>query len=125
MPYVGLLAKYGKAVRAGVLGFPYVPGHIRYGETLGGLEPRIKVSGPISKSYFFEAFAECGAELMGAKMGFFAKWTYVHCKAGTDAAAEDPHPVNPENRYDSVDVTFDRRNWIVGGVVGLDFISPL
>ena len=58
-------------------------------------------------------------------MGFFAKWTYVHCKAGTDAAAEDPDPVNPENRYDSVDVTFDRRNWIVGGVVGLNFISPL
>jgi hypothetical protein len=125
IPYVGLVARYGSVVRAGFIGFPYVPGHIRYGETLGGLEPRIKVSGPISQSYFFEAFAECGTELMGANIGFFAKWAYVHAKAGTDAIAEGSDPQNPENRYDSVDVTFDRRNWIVGGAVGLQFISPL
>jgi len=135
LPYVGLVMGLGSwlsstcapldpRVQVGLIGFPYTPGEIKYGETIGSLEPRLKVSGPIDNGFFMEAFLNCNCGLPGGggTIGFFAKWSYVHGKAGTTSSAEDFETgFGPS---DSVDVNFDRRNWILGAIFDVNFVSP-
>jgi hypothetical protein len=141
LPYVGLVMGLGSGssascgsceiwdpkVQVGLIGFPYTPGEIKYAETIIELEPRFSVSGPVSNGFFMEAFlnCNCGIGVSGANVGFFAKWSYVHAKAGATADAEDTAIVNPENRADSADLTFDRRNWTIGAIFDVNFVSPL
>jgi hypothetical protein len=127
MPYVGLMAGLGSTVRVGFIGFPYLPGDVRYGQTVGAADPstsRAEASGAVSNGYFMEIFAEYGINLMGANIGVFGKWEYLRASASLDIDAAfiglGALTVN-----DTVDVGFYRQCWTIGGKFALDFVSPL
>ena len=117
IPYGGVLVHHGGA-KFGVIGFPWVPGTIKYGQTIGGTNVRLNGSGAVKSGYFLEAFAEFNANLMGASAGVFAKYTYVRAKAQVDMDR------SPSTDNDTFDVVLDRPNWIFGAQAKLNFSSP-
>ena len=118
IPYVGAIVQQGP-VRFGVIGFPWVPGHMRYRET--HFFARLSGSGTVKNGYFLEAFGEFNTSLMVATAGIFAKWTLVRVKASGSA---DDKIIADGSLNDTFDLVFDRPNWILGAQAALSFSSP-
>lgn len=126
MPYVGLVCGLGSTVKVGFIGFPYLPGDVKYGETWGNTNPpsaRFEMSGNVSNSYFMEIFVEGGANLAGANISLFGKWEYLRSRASLDMDV-GTNPTAPTFN-DTVDMVLDRQCWTIGGKFALNFISPL
>ena len=120
IPYVGIVVQQGPA-KFGVIGTPWVPGHVRYRQT-HFTTVRMSGSGAVRNGYFLEAFGELNANLMGATAGLFAKWTLVHTRSVASVSDRVGGGVILGN--DTFDITFDRPNWILGAQAALKFNSP-
>ena len=120
IPYAGIVVHQGSA-KFGVIGSPWLPGNVRYRQTLNFDTDRLSGSGAFSNGYFVEVWGEFSVNLTGATAGLFAKYTYVHGRA---VASVDDIFQTPPNANDTVDITFDRPNWIFGAQAALSFNSP-
>jgi len=123
IPYVGLVVNLDSVVKFGLIGFPWVPGTVKYSSTFGGTVPgglRYEASGNLKRSYFLETFAEFGTQVMGGYAGIFGILTYLHTAADVDLdrlGVAVPTSV-------SYTLTHDRQNWILGGKFALSFNLP-
>ena len=72
IPHVGLMVRSmsSRALRVGCDWIPFVPGYLTYHETTAGTI-RTETNGNLRNSYFLEAFAEYGRDLMGGSIGVF------------------------------------------------------
>jgi hypothetical protein len=125
IPYVGLVVGLGSNLKLGCIGFPYLPGDVRYGQTIGAADPstaRAEASGSVSNGYFMEVFLEGGTNVGGANLGVFGKWQALRARASMDI---DSTFLGVATLTDSVDVGFYRQYWVIGGKFALDFVSPL
>jgi len=122
IPYVGLMVNQGPALKVGLIGFPYVPGNVKYDHTWGTAVIRHEATGTLGSSYFLEAFAEYGQRLMGGYFGIFGIWTYLHGISELDVSRTVGIAVSTSGVYK---FTADRQNWILGGKFGLNFTSPI
>ncbi len=121
LPFVGMTAVHDvnpTYLRAGVIGFPVVLGHVDYKQTFGGIPARLEGSGDFNAGYFFEAFAEYSRTVSSATVGVFARWSMVHAEADADLDATGL-------ASDTFRFTLDRRVWILGGSIGFDFSSGI
>jgi hypothetical protein len=109
-PCCGLLVR--------VVGFPWVPGNLRYGETdILGL--RLQANGNYDRGRFLEVFSEysrkCGDN---GCLGFFARWNYLEVRS--HAKVEILPPI-----ITAVDISGPiRTSWTVGGKATLNFNTP-
>lgn len=123
IPYVGLMMQQGPAVKVGLIGFPYVPGTVKYKETVGDAEPvasRFSYSGNFRNSYFLEAFAEYGASIPGGSIGIFGIWSYLHARSDVSVSG-DWVGLGNLVQSQSFDFNYDRQNWIFGGKAAITF----
>jgi len=123
IPYAGVIARQGR-VTFGIIGSPWVPGHLRYGQTNSLIfvpNSRLEGSGSTRSGYFFETWAEFNVNLMGAAAGLFAKYTYVHVRVEDSLTSAFSVFTNSGQ----LEITFDRPNWIFGAQATLNFRSPL
>ena len=108
-PCCGLLVR--------VVGFPWVPGNLRFGET-GILGRRLQANGNYDRARFLEVFSEYSRTCPGfGCLGIFARWNYLDVKSATNA--EFPGTIS---LVDSV--TPIRTSWTIGGRIALDFNLP-
>jgi len=121
IPYIGLAHNRNWAkgsLNVSVIGFPFVPGNIRYAETAGLTGHRWNVTGTFDQGYFAELSAEYTGHWFGLNLGAFAKFTCLRAAANVD--------VEILGRGDQTnwDGTFRRRAWIVGAKLNVDFDAP-
>ena len=101
-PCCGLLVR--------VVGFPWVPGHLRYGETgIVGTGSRLELNGNYSRAYFLEVFSEYSRNCSGfGCLGVFARWNYLDVRShNREVVRAEPGPI--------------RTSWTIGGKFTLNF----
>jgi hypothetical protein len=112
-PCCGLLVR--------VIGFPWVPGTVRYGET-GFVAPgtRIDATATFNRAAFFEAFAEASTNYAGfGCVGIFGRFNYIDGTATTT-----PTLVGTGIPLSTYDLVVRRSSWTIGGKVALNFAMP-
>ena len=96
-----------------VVGFPWVPGNLRYGETgFLGIASRLRAEGNYDRAYFLEVFSEYSRNCSGfVCLGVFARWNYLDVRG---------HP------NEALHVGFGpiRSSWTVGGKFTVSFDTP-
>jgi len=118
IPFAGVVAKHGGA-KFGLVGSPWLPGSLKYGQTLGGTGVRYDGSGAMQSGYLLEAFGEYAVNLAGVSAGLYAKWTLAH---GTTKITADRLG---GTESDTFSVSLERQNWILGASAAMSFYSPL
>ncbi len=105
-PCCGLLVR--------VVGFPWVPGNLRYGETVNeGVSARLQADGNYDRGYFMEVFSEYSRSCAGfGCLGIFARWNYLHVRSlgSADVLGTTTFP--------------NRTSWTIGGRLTLNFGMP-
>jgi hypothetical protein len=105
-----------------VVGFPWVPGRVNYGETgFVGAGSRLEISGNYSRARFIEVFSQysrnCGSY---GCVGIFARWNYLDFggKANPQILGFiPPAPIGDEEGP-------IRTSWAIGGNATLTFNLP-
>jgi hypothetical protein len=120
IPYVGLMVNQGNRLRVSLIGFPYVPGDLTYHETTAGTI-RTETTGSLRNSYFLEASAEYGRDLMGGSFGLFGTWSYLSVRSNQTAVAKVGGVTLNTQPY-----RFDlcRQSYILGAKFAINFFSP-
>lgn len=122
IPYFGFLVA-NRNVSAGIVGFPTLLGSIDYKQALtAGINRRIEGSGSYNGGYFLELFATAGADVMGAEVGVFGAYTYVHGLGNVDV---DESFTGFATQNDSFDFSLNRQAWILGGSITVPFKLPM
>ncbi len=120
IPFVGLLLENRpdcySSVKAALIGFPTLPSDLEFTETvsLAGQQASTTFSprrGNLKSGYFLEAFGECSVQKCNWTLGAFVRFTALHSVRS--------HDLDLIDGTRQVDVTFDRRNWIFGGKIGV------
>lgn len=122
LPFAGLAVTFGETVKASIIGFPCAPGHARYEETVGSSPVRYEAGGYFSTSYFVEAAAEYGFNVLGGTASLFGTWTWLHGVASVNFTRFDAGVDAGSQTYS---LTLDRKNLIIGGRVSIPFQSLL
>lgn len=122
IPYVGVMVHHGSELKVGLIGFPYVPGDVSYDHTWGPRVIRHDAKGSFRTGYFLEAFAEYGRQLMGGYVGVFGTWTCLHGSSELDVARTIGGGAATGGVYQ---FSTDRKNWIFGGKLEMNFASPI
>jgi len=117
IPLIGTQCCYGGpccGLLVRVVGFPWVPGNLTYGETgIQGAGTRLQTDGNYDRARFLEIFSEYSRTCPGGGcLGLFVRWNYLDCRSNTN-----PGPLAP------VTIPIDpiRTSWTIGGRVGLNF----
>ncbi len=112
-PCCGLLVR--------VIGTPWVPGTVRYGETgFAGAGTRLDVSANFNRAAFIEVFAEASTNAGGLGcFGIFGRFNYIDGTATTS-----PTLVGTGIPYSTFDLVVRRSSWTIGGKVALNFDLP-
>jgi len=119
LPYVGIqVDQYGVVVR--VIGFPLVPGNVRFAETVQALnisaasESR---SWPFKSGQFLEVFASYSKRVSnGIEIGGFLTYDYLHGQTEyVTPAVVTFIPV------EAIAWSYNRRYWTMGGTLSWDF----
>ena len=120
IPFFGLAASADPScnsnVRAAVLGFPALPSDIEWQETLsptGQTTTRLFGNTSYKSGYFLEALGEASTKMNNWSLGAFVRFDLLH----TDRTRD----FNVDGVSRQADIKFDRRNWILGGKIGLVF----
>jgi hypothetical protein len=144
IPFFGAVADaslgYATSLKAGVIGFPALPGSfgyrevVNYGQTRGANWNGIKTSNEFTSGYFLEVFGQVSTPInWWAQAGAFIKYSGVSGNATTDInttiavnerANPNPPPTylyDPKSFHNQADVTFQRSNWIFGGTISTRF----
>jgi hypothetical protein len=139
IPFLGLQMERtlpnGISLKAGVSGFPALPGAFEYVETvgrggapLGGNVQRMKANDGFRSGYFLEALAELSVPIYGSQMGAFVKYSGVYAKTNADVTSYVGIPgfltTAITSYHNNVSVQFERSSWIVGGSVSFSFRFP-
>jgi len=122
IPYVGVMLNQGSCLKVGLIGFPYVPGNVKYDHRWGAAVIRHDATGHFQTSVFMEAFGEYGRPLMGGHVGIFGIWTYLHGSSDLDVTRTIGGGAPSPGLYR---FTTDRQSWIFGGNFRLNFTSPI
>lgn len=133
---------YATGLKAGVIGFPALPGSfeyrevVNYGQTRGADWNGIKTSNEFTSGYFLEAFGQVSTPInWWAQAGAFIKYSGVCGKTTTDmnttiASNErenttppkiPPYIYDPKSFHNQADVTFQRSSWVFGGTLSTRF----
>lgn len=122
IPYVGLQSRYelpNTRLSARVIGFPWLPGSLKYDyQDPVDAYSEASMQG-YDKGYFLEASVECVYRALDSmSLGVFASYNILHF-AATGDVTEIPGPT-----HDTLDFSFDRKAWILGGSasVSLDLL---
>jgi hypothetical protein len=120
IPFFGLLLSCepncNSSFRAGVLGFPALPSDVEFQETLnptGETVTRLSGTTNYRSGYFLEALSEASMKMNQLSLGAFLRFDFVHTERTRDFT------VAGVSRQ--ADISFDRRNWIIGGKAGVAF----
>jgi hypothetical protein len=115
--------------KAGVIGFPALPGSFVYNEIVGNntypnSSNGIKTSNEFSSGYFLEAFGEVSTPInWWARMGGFIKYNGVWGRStmdvNTNVWTDDTYPLH--SYHNQAVATFQRSSWIFGGSVSASF----
>ncbi len=100
-----------------VVGFPWVPGNLRYGETINErIGTRLQVNGNYDRGSFLEIFSEYSRTCPGVGcLGIFARWNYLDVRGSTSPEILGPVTL----RFGPI-----RTSWTVGGRLALNFDMP-
>ena len=122
--------------KAGVVGFPALPGSFVYNEVIGSQNPiytndsnGIKTSNEFSSGYFLEAFGEVSTPVnCWARVGAFIKYNGIYGRTtmdvNTSVTIQDPDNAArriPGANHNQAVATFQRSSWIFGGSVSASF----
>ena len=112
-PCCGLLVR--------VIGFPWVPGNVRYGETgFAGATTRLEGNWNFDRSRFIEVFAEASKDCAGfGCIGVFGRFNYLDGKGTADPTLLPAGVVYPNYEF-----TINRTSWTLGGKIALNFGLP-
>jgi hypothetical protein len=119
IPFFGLAASAESctsSIRAAVLGFPALPSTVEWQETLsptGQTSTRLFGNTDNKSGYFIEALGEASTKMNNWSLGAFVRFDVIH----TDRTRD----FNVDGVSRQADIKFDRRNWILGGKIGLVF----
>ncbi len=104
-----------------VVGFPWVPGNLRYGETgFQGAGTRLQANGNYDRACFLEVFSEYSKTCPGfGCLGIFARWNYLDVKGSTSPEILGPAPLILTDTFGPI-----RTSWTIGGRVALNFDVP-
>jgi hypothetical protein len=128
IPYFGLLINdVGMGpIRAdiGVVGFPTLLGSLDYHERIGapgiavpgGFNNGIPASNEFRSGHFIEAFGECSVRMRFGQIGAFGKYGAVYGRTFASLGERNSRLLSPNLNF-----TFERRNWIFGGKISVDF----
>ena len=122
IPYFGLLINdLGLGpIRAdiGLVGFPTLLGSLDYHERIGaaGLNNGIPASNQFRSGHFIEAFGECSLRMRFSQIGAFGKYGAVYGKTFANLGERNSRLRGPD-----LDFSFERRSWILGGKISVDF----
>jgi len=116
IPLIGTQCCYGGpccGLLVRIVGFPWVPGNLRYGETgLFSTGTRLQANGNYNSAHFLEVFSEYSRTCPGfGCLGIFARWNYLDCRSDT-------------NQQFSGALGPIRTSWTIGGRVALNFDTP-
>jgi hypothetical protein len=103
-----------------VVGFPWVPGNLRYGETANDVfGSRLQANGNYNRGYFLEIFSEYSKTCPGfGCVGIFARWNQLYCRSDVNPDTQGPTTLR------IVTVGPIRTSWTIGGRVALNFSMP-
>lgn len=137
LPFVGVSLErnlaYGSIVKAGVIGFPpipgaviSIPGQIEYDEAVGNKVSGsdavgVTLHGEFSSGYFLEGFAELSSPISNwVEVGAFAKYNGVYARA-TEVSIG--HGLFDQNIIENANanITFFRSSWMFGGAISASF----
>lgn len=109
-PCCGLLVR--------VVGFPWVPGNLRYGETgFAAPNSRLQTNGNYNRAHFLEVFSEYSRTCPGfGCLGIFARWNYLDCTARTKPKILGPVEIIVDDNAGPI-----RTSWTVGGKFTVNF----
>jgi hypothetical protein len=104
------------SLKAAVIGFPALPSDVEFQETLsptGQVSARFSGRTENKSGYFLEALGEASMRMNAWSIGAFARFDLIHTERTRDFT------------FDGIarqaDIQFDRRNWILGGKIGVAF----
>ncbi|MFC1835019.1 hypothetical protein ACFL2Q_09820, partial [Thermodesulfobacteriota bacterium] len=126
IPYGGAEMGLGP-VTVGVLAAPTVFGNIKYGETFGYINRRMKHTGSLDRGYFFEGFARFSTEVgwgSAALVGAFAKYSYLHGTGTVDATTMDFAGAS-DFTNDTFDLSVRTQNWVIGATLRVELAGLL
>lgn len=106
------------SIRAAVLGFPALPSDVEFQETVTPSDTQVSTRLSSSKTdyrsgYFLEALGEASMKVNAWTLGAFVRFDFLHTERTRDFTVGGV--------TSQADIQFDRRNWIIGGKLGLLF----
>ena len=122
--------------KAGVIGFPALPGAFVYREvvnsdTSGSIYPKgngLLTSNEFDSGYFLEAFGQASIPIAWwARVGAFVKYSGVYGKKNrgdvntTVAEFATDGLIRPKSYHSDADASFERSSWIFGGTISAGF----
>ncbi|MEW6113505.1 MAG: hypothetical protein AB1664_15340, partial [Thermodesulfobacteriota bacterium] len=107
--------------KVGFVGFPVVLGTLIYKEGVGNIAngpAALNGNQAFDSGYFMEAYGEGGMKMANWNVGGFVKYSTLHATSKVDLEASLAANGLAVQKYN---FTFDRRNWIFGGKIGVAF----
>ena len=103
-----------------VVGFPWAPGHVRFGETILPIA-RVQLTSNFSRASFIEVSSEYSRKWAGfGCIGIFARYNHFEGKGSATPQLTLPLPIT----LNSYEFTVNRTSWALGGKISLDFVLP-
>lgn len=131
LPYFGVQSVYRSStdsVNVKLIGFPYVPGDLKFQESFVQTEAGVTSNGggafansPVSfqSGYFFELFADAGRKVANDFwLGAFVRGQYLTAK--TNPSSYNLATTTAETSFAET-IIYYTRAWVLGGLVGVDF----
>jgi len=120
IPLLGVLLNYDPSctcsLKGAVLGFPALPGEVEYQEQMNNLVgdiARFNGKANYKSGYFLEVLGEVSTTMDAWSLGGFVRFDLVHTERTRDFTIN--------GIATQADISFDRRNWIMGGKLGYQF----
>jgi hypothetical protein len=121
IPFFGLEMNYepdcNSSIKGAVIGFPALPSDVEYRENLSlpnQVSTRFDGQTSYKSGYFLEFLGEASVKMQAWSLGALARFDILHAERTRDFTT-----VAGAGRQ--AEISFDRRNWILGGKVGVMF----
>jgi hypothetical protein len=121
IPFFGLEMNYepdcNSSIKGAIIGFPALPGAVEYRENLSptGQTVATTFDGQTNykSGYFLEFLGEASVRQQAWSLGAIARFDFLH--------AERTRDFTVAGASRQAEISFDRRNWIIGGKIGVTF----
>lgn len=119
LPLVGLQVDqqfFAGDLRVRCVGFAAVPGSLKYHYWDGAYSEFGDFD--LGRGYFLDIFTEYSKSLMGDfRVGAFLSWNVVHAQSREELLSGSTH--------EPISWSADKRSWILGASIALNFVGPL